>query len=117
MDWKPELFITESDNIFCGGGVYAAPDLCLYLVERFAGYDVARQCGRAQLIDAPRTWQVSFSAPMLNQQQHDGNILPVQEYLHENFNAHISTDELAQRTGMSARNFTRRFRQATAIRR
>ena len=113
VDWKPELFITESDNILCGGGVYAALDLCLYLVERLAGYDVARQCGRALLIDAPRTWQVSFSTPMLKQQHHDEKILPVQEYLHENFNAHISIGELAQRAGMSTRNFTRRFRQAT----
>ncbi|HYQ71755.1 MAG TPA: helix-turn-helix domain-containing protein [Gammaproteobacteria bacterium] len=113
VDWKPELFITEADNIFCGGGVYAALDLCLYLVERMAGYDVARQCGRALLIDAPRTWQVSFSTPMLKQQHRDEKILPVQEYLHEHFNTHTSIDELAQRAGMSARNFTRRFRQAT----
>ena len=113
VDWKPELFITESGNIFCGGGVYAALDLCLYLVERFAGYDVAKQCGRALLIDAPRTWQASFSAPMLNQQHHDEKILPVQEYLHECFSRHVSIDELAQRAGMSTRNFTRRFRQAT----
>jgi transcriptional regulator GlxA family with amidase domain len=113
VDWKPELFITESENIFCGGGVYAALDLCLYLVERFAGYDVAKQCGRALLIDAPRTWQASFSAPMLNQQHHDEKILPVQEYLHEYFSTHINIDDLAQRAGMSTRNFTRRFRQAT----
>lgn len=113
VDWRPELFITESDNIFCGGGVYAALDLCLYLVERFAGYDIAKQCGRALLIDAPRTWQASFSAPMLNQQHHDEKILPVQEYLHEHFSRHISIEELAQRAGMSTRNFTRRFRQAT----
>ena len=113
VDWKPELFFTESDNIYCGGGVYAALDLCLYLVERFAGYEVAKQCGRALLIDAPRTWQVSFSAPMLKQQHHDEKILPVQEYLHENFNVHVSIDELAQHAGMSTRNFTRRFRQAT----
>jgi transcriptional regulator GlxA family with amidase domain len=113
VDWKPELFITESDNILCGGGVYAALDLCLYLVERLAGYDVARQCGRALLIDAPRTWQVSFSAPMLRQQHHDEKILQIQEYLHANFNVHVSIDELAQRAGMSSRNFTRRFRQAT----
>jgi transcriptional regulator GlxA family with amidase domain len=112
-DWKPELFITESDNIFCGGGVYAALDLCLYLVERFAGYDVAKQCGRALLIDSPRTWQASFSAPMLNQQHNDEKIKQAQEYLHEYFNMNFTLDELAQRMGMSTRNFTRRFKKAT----
>ena len=113
VDWKPELFITESDNIFCGGGVYAALDLCLYLVERLAGYEVAKQTGRALLIDAPRTWQASFSAPLLNQQHHDSRIGEAQDHLHEYFNTPFTVDGLARRTGMSTRNFTRRFKSAT----
>lgn len=113
VDWKTELFITESDNLFCGGGVYASLDMCLYLVERLAGYDVAKQCGRALLIDSPRTWQASFNAPLLNQQHGDDRIRQVQDYLQEYFNAQFTMDELAQRAGMSIRNFTRRFKSAT----
>jgi transcriptional regulator GlxA family with amidase domain len=113
VDWKPELFITHSDNIFCGGGVYAALDLCLYLVEYFAGYEVAKQTGRSLLIDAPRTWQASFSVPLLNQQHHDEKIRVAQDYLHEHFNEAFTMDELAQQIGMSTRNFIRRFKQAT----
>jgi transcriptional regulator GlxA family with amidase domain len=113
VQWKPELFITESDHFFCGGGVYAALDLCLHLVERFVGYEVAKQCGRALLIDAPRTWQASFSTPLLNPKHHDDKIRRAQEYINEYFSAQFTVDELAQRTGMSARNFTRRFKQAT----
>jgi transcriptional regulator GlxA family with amidase domain len=113
VDWKPELFITRSDNIFCGGGVYAALDLCLYLVEHFAGYEVAKQTGRSLLIDSPRTWQASFSVPLLNQQHHDDRIRVAQDYLHEHFNETFTMDELAQRIGMSTRNFIRRFKQAT----
>ena len=113
VDWKTELFITESENIICGGGVYASLDVCLFLVERFAGYEVAKQCGRALLIDAPRTWQSSYSAPMLNQQHQDEKIKKAQEYLQEYFNGHFTMDELANRLGMSPRNFTRRFKQAT----
>jgi len=113
VDWKPELFITHSDNIFCGGGVYASLDLCLYLVERLVGYEVAKQTGRALLIDSPRTWQASFSVPLLNQQHNDDKIKRAQEYLQEYFNAQFTMDEVAQRVGMSSRNFTRRFRHAT----
>jgi transcriptional regulator GlxA family with amidase domain len=113
VNWKPELFITESDNRICGGGVYASLDVCLYLVERLAGYEVAKQCGRALLIDGPRTWQASFSAPLLIQQHHDEKIQRAQDYLHEYFSAQFTMDELAQRMGMSTRNFTRRFKQAT----
>jgi transcriptional regulator GlxA family with amidase domain len=112
VKWNTDLFITEDDNIICGGGVYASLDVCLYLVEKLAGFQVAKQCGRSLLIDAPRTWQASFSVPLLNQQHQDDKIKQAQEYMHEYFNAAFSIEELAQRVGMSARNFTRRFKQA-----
>jgi len=113
VDWRPDLFITESDNTFCGGGVYASLDLCLYLVEKFAGYEVAKQCGRALLIDSPRTWQASFSTPLVNQRHHDGKILKAQEFMQESFSEQLTVDKLAEQSGMSTRNFTRRFKQAT----
>jgi transcriptional regulator GlxA family with amidase domain len=111
--WQPERFITESENIFCGGGVYAALDLCLHLVERMAGYEAARQCGRALLIDAPRTWQASFAVPKLKQPHHDSRILQAQERLHQTFSEPVSVEQMAQDSGMSTRNFTRRFKLAT----
>jgi len=113
VDWQAELFITESDNLFCGGGVYASLDICLYLVERLAGYEIAKQCGRALLIDAPRTWQASFSAPLVKQRHHDEKIQKVQDYMQQHFSGGFTVDDLARDSGMSTRNFTRRFKQAT----
>jgi transcriptional regulator GlxA family with amidase domain len=34
VNWMPELLVTEDRNIYCGGGMNAALDLSLYLVER-----------------------------------------------------------------------------------
>lgn len=113
VDWKPELFITESDNVFCGGGVYAALDLCLHLVERLAGYEAARQCGRALLIDAPRTWQAGFAAPNLARAHNDEAIRRVQDFLQERFREPVTVETMAGEADMSPRNFTRRFKQAT----
>jgi transcriptional regulator GlxA family with amidase domain len=111
--WQPELFITESDNLFCGGGVYAALDLCLHLVERLAGYEAARHCGRALLIDAPRTWQAGYAAPPLAARHQDQPIRRVQDALHERFREAVTVEAMARSAGMSTRNFTRRFKQAT----
>jgi len=111
--WRSDQFITESENIFCGGGVYAALDLCLHLVERMVGYEAARQCGRALLIDSPRTWQASFAVPKLKQPHRDDRIRTVQERLHQSFSESLTVEELALDSGMSTRNFTRRFKQAT----
>jgi len=113
VDWQPDRFITESENIYCGGGVYAALDLCLHLVERMAGYEAARQCGRALLIDSPRTWQASFAVPKLKQPHRDDRIRQAQEQLHQTFAQPVTVEKLAGDNGMSTRNFTRRFKQAT----
>lgn len=113
VDWKSELFITESENLFCGGGVYASLDMCLYLVERLAGYEIAKQCGRALLIDAPRTWQASFSTPLIKQSHHDEKIQRCQDIMQEQFRSVLSIDDLARHSGMSTRNFNRRFKEAT----
>ena len=43
VDWQPERFVTESGRVFCGGGVYSAIDLSLYLVERYCGHEMRRR--------------------------------------------------------------------------
>lgn len=113
VDWHPERFITESDNIYCGGGVYAALDLSLHLVERFAGYEISRQCGRALLIDAPRAAQTGYGVQLVHRQHHDNKIQQAEQYMQDYYSAQFTMDELARRTGMSSRNFLRRFKQAT----
>jgi transcriptional regulator GlxA family with amidase domain len=113
VEWRPERFITESDNVLCGGGVYSSLDLSLYLVEKLAGHEIARQCARGLLIDSPRTWQASFNTPLLNREHKDEKIRRIQDHLHEYYDARLTVEDLARRAGMSPRNFSRRFKQAT----
>jgi len=81
-------------------------------VERFAGYEIPRQCSRALLINPPRASQTSFCAPLVQRQYHDEKIRQAEQHMNEYYSAHFTIDELAQRMSMSARNFTRRFKQA-----
>ncbi|MDH5631142.1 MAG: phosphoribosylformylglycinamidine synthase subunit PurQ, partial [Gammaproteobacteria bacterium] len=78
VNWQTDQFITQSGNIFCGGGVYGALDLCLRLIEYFAGYKIAKQSAQAFLIDSPRTWQSSYSSSLLKQTHHDEKIKQAQ---------------------------------------
>ena len=60
--WQPERFITESDGLYCSGGLYASIDLSIYLVEqvlraRGGGADL-----EGALVETPRTWQAIYSA-------------------------------------------------------
>jgi transcriptional regulator GlxA family with amidase domain len=111
--WMPELMVTEDHGFYCGGGVNAALDLSLYLVERFCGHDVAMQSAKALLIEMPRAWQAGFSIVPLKTEHSDESISRAQEWLHKNFAQSFPLEAPAARVGMSLRNFVRRFKQAT----
>jgi len=113
VKWMPELMVTEDRGFYCGGGVHAALDLTLYLVEKFCGHDVAMQSAKAMLIETPRAWQSGFAIVPLKTEHSDDAISNAQEWLHQNFHRTFPLDVPARRVGMSMRNFVRRFKHAT----
>lgn len=111
--WMPELMVTEDRGFYCGGGVHAAMDLSLYLVEKFCGHDIAMQSAKAMLIETPRSWQAGFGIVPLKTDHTDEAISRAQEWLHENFRRNFLLEATARKVGMSTRNFVRRFKHAT----
>jgi transcriptional regulator GlxA family with amidase domain len=113
VKWIPELMVTEDGNFYCGGGVHAALDLSLYLVEKFCGHEVAMESAKALLIETPRAWQAGFAVVPLKTEHNDEAISTAQDWLHQNFHRPFPLEAPAHRAGMSLRNFVRRFKQAT----
>lgn len=113
VKWMPELMVTEDHGFYCGGGVHAALDLSLYLVEKYCGHELAMETAKALLIDTPRAWQAGFAVVPLKTEHNDDAISTAQDWLHENFHRPFPLDAPARRVGMSLRNFVRRFKQAT----
>ena len=113
VKWMPELMVTEDRGFYCGGGVHAALDLSLYLVEKFCGHEVAMQSAKAMLIETPRAWQAGFAIVPLKTEHSDDAISRAQEWLHQNFQRTFPLEAPARRVGMSLRNFVRRFKRAT----
>jgi len=111
--WRPERFVTEDGQMFCGGGIYASIDLSLYLVEKFCGQEIALQCAKSLLVSMPRIRQSGYAVVPLSQPHFDDKIKEVEEYLQEHFDREVSIDFLAERIGMGSRNFIRRFKAAT----
>lgn len=112
--WQPERFVSESGNLFCGGGVYASIDLSLYLVEKYCGHEVAVQTAKSLLLETPRVWQTPYAAEPPRSSHGDDAIQKAQGWLFQNFQKNIRVDELAARFAMSPRNFARRFTSATS---
>jgi transcriptional regulator GlxA family with amidase domain len=113
VDWREEYLVTDAGDIYCGGGINAAADLSLYLVEKFCGREIASQSARALLIEMPRIWQAAFTHHSLRASHKDEMILKAQEWLQQHYADEVRFDQLARDLGMSGRNFARRFKQAT----
>ncbi len=113
VDWQTDLLITEDAGLYCGGGVNAASDLSLHLVERFCDRDVAIECSKALLLDMPRTSQSGYALLPLARPHDDERIRAVEHHLSKHFDRDVPVTELADLAGMSRRNLVRRFKQAT----
>lgn len=115
VDWQTDLLITEDAGLFCGGGVNAATDLSLYLVERLCGHRVAVECSKALLLDMPRLNQSGYAILPLARPHGDRKVRDLQDYLGSNFQSDVPIEELAKISGMSHRNLIRRFKDATGF--
>jgi len=113
VDWRTDMLITEDAGLFCGGGVNAATDLSLYLVERLCGREIALQCSKALLLDMPRLHQSGYAILPISRPHSDAKVRGLEEYLHGNFQRDVPIEEMARVSGMSARNLIRRFKAAT----
>jgi len=113
--WRPELFVTEDQRALCSGGVGSAIDISLYLVEKFCGHEVALQTAKALLLPMPRLHQTQTGYAVLpvSQAHGDARIREIEAWLLENFRTEISTQQLADRAGMTEKTFVRHFKAAT----
>jgi transcriptional regulator GlxA family with amidase domain len=113
VNWRPELLITEDARVLCSGGVYAAIDISLYLVEKLCGHEVAVQTAKALLLPMPRTHQSGYAVLPLSPPHADERIRAAETFLQQSFRDDVSTESLARRVGLGVRTFARRFKAAT----
>ncbi len=88
-------------------------DLLLHLIRRFASRELAQQCSRYLLVDGVRSEQSVYIKWSMPRDHADEAVARVQDWLESNFTAPVGIDELAERFGFGARNFKRRFKDAT----
>lgn len=111
VNLKTELMITDEGRLLCGGGAHSYFDLCLYLVERYCGFQVAVECAKSLLLDMGRNSQAPYAVFEFQKQHGDLDILKAQNWIEKNFFKEIFIEEIASLVGMSERNFKRRFKQ------
>jgi transcriptional regulator GlxA family with amidase domain len=113
VDWRTDLFVTEDSRLLCSGGLTAAADVSLYLVEKLCGHEVAVQTAKSLLLTMPRANQNGYAVLPLSPPHNDDAVRAAEHYLQANFKTNIAIEALAERVGMSPRTFLRRFKAAT----
>lgn len=109
----PDKIITDEHGIYTSGGAYSWLNLIIYLVEKFAGRDMAIMCSKLFEIQIERDSQSSFMIFMPQKQHEDDVIKKAQDFIEKNYQEKITVDELAQNLAISRRNLERRFKKVT----
>jgi transcriptional regulator GlxA family with amidase domain len=109
-----ERIITDENGIYSSGGANSFLNLILYLVEKYAGRDMAIFAAKVFEIEIDRDSQSPFII-FGGQKDHDDEpVLKAQEFIENNFQEKISVEQLASMLAISRRNLERRFKKATS---
>ena len=109
----PDRLIVDEGNLITTGAATAFMDLVMYLIELYCGHEIAVFCSKILLIELGRRTQLPYTIFSTQRFHNDRQILRVQQAIESESNLNLSSVSLAERAGMSRRNFDRRFRNAT----
>ncbi|MEQ8905218.1 helix-turn-helix domain-containing protein [Ekhidna sp.] len=110
---EDERIVSESHRIYTSGGALAFTNLLIYLIERYAGREVAIAAAKAYMIDVDRTSQSPFMMFSGQKSHEDQEVLKAQEYIETHFKDKISVEDLCDEIGVGRRTFERRFKSST----
>ncbi|MBL0740398.1 GlxA family transcriptional regulator [Chryseolinea lacunae] len=105
--------ITEADGIYTSGGAYSYLNLLLYLIEKYAGRDIAVLASKGYAIDIDRMSQSPFIIFEGQKTHQDEPIKQVQQFIEGNYHDKLTVDELSDKFAFGRRSFERRFKKAT----
>jgi AraC family transcriptional activator FtrA len=110
---EPDVLYIDEGTILTSAGSAAGIDLCLHIVRRDFGAEIANRVARRLVVSPHRDGgQAQFiEAPVPD--SHGGDLAPLLQWLQANLKRKLSVPVLAKRVGMSSRTFARQFRRQT----
>ena len=108
--WAPDSLYIDNGSIATSAGIASGIDLSLKLVEKDLGSGVAMQVARFMVVHYRRNGnQAQFSEPLKFQVRYTEQFADLTAWILSNLNGDLSLESLAAQSGMSVRNFCRRF--------
>lgn len=110
----PNVLYVDDGDIMSSAGRAAGLDLCVHIVRRDFGAEVANGVARRLVIPAHREGgQAQFiPSPVLSE---GDPLLALRAWVRDNLDRALTIDDLATKVRMSRRTFIRRFEEATGV--
>lgn len=105
--------ITDEHGIYSSGGAFSYLNLVLYLIEKYAGREMAVLCAKVFQIDIERVSQSAFIMFQGQKEHGDELVKKAQVFIEDNYQEKITIDQLADMLALGRRNLERRFKKAT----
>lgn len=105
--------ITDESGLYSSGGAYSYLNLILYLIEKYAGRDMAILCSKVFAIEIERESQSPFIIFQGQKEHEDDAIRRAQDFIESHFQDRLTVDQLADQFSLGRRSFERRFKKAT----
>ena len=109
-----EKIITDEQGIYSSGGAFSYLNLILYLIEKYAGREIALLIAKVFAIEPNRESQLSYTIFQGQKVHDDEQIKQAQEFIEKNYYDKITVEQLTSMLALSRRNFERRFKKATS---
>jgi len=115
VEVEPDAIFVQEGPVWTSAGVTAGIDLCLALVEADCGRDIAMKVARELVVFLKRPGgQSQFSEVLQSQAQDSGGFDELHQWISDHLSREdLTVDLLAERVGMSPRNFARVYKQKT----
>ena len=107
---------SEPQGVITAGGVTAWQDLALHVIARLCGRAHALQTSKVYLLAGHEDGQRPFAAMTRPKQTRDAVISECQAWIAKHYSNANPVTAMAERSGLKARTFGRRFRSATGYR-
>lgn len=108
-----DKIITDEDGVYSSGGANSFWNLILYIIEKYAGRDIAIACAKIFEIEIDRSSQSAFIMFKGQRDHQDESVLKAQEFIENNFQEKITVDQLSTLFAIGRRSLERRFKKAT----
>jgi len=91
-----EKIITDEHGVYSSGGANSFWNLIIYLIEKYAGREIAILCAKIYEIEIDRGSQSPFTIFTGQKEHNDEPIRKAQEFIEHNFQDKITVDQLAE---------------------